>query len=328
MPKMTKVFGPERTNLMYAIIGHLMNTGYSSLAELAERFGYSEAEIEAAARSIGVSEAGDNADYGGSPFELNYEALEDEGIVEFNNYSLDMGTPRLTTKQTAAISAGLKVLEQIPGFEYADEVRNLIAILHRGAGGLDEDTITVDIGETDTNLLLVRKAILEGVSLKCDYRNASGQLTAGRIIEPLRVESRDLVWYLRGFCISKHQEVRVFRLDAIENLALTDRPIDPEHASLKLEGDLYEAGTDAVSVLLEVDPEAYAVLRDYKAEYQKPASGTITAEIKVTHLSTLAPIVASYGGAVRVLAPVEARGLVRDYALAALGELNRDGAAE
>jgi proteasome accessory factor C len=320
MPKMTKVFGPERTNLMYAIIGHVMNVGEASIAELAERFGYTATEVEEAVRSIGVADTGETASYFNSPFELDYDALEEEQIVTFVDHSVEMATPRLTTKQTAAISAGLKVLEQIPGFEYRDEVAELLDALHAGSGAMDADTIQVATGHVDSDILLLREAILNSVAIRCNYRNGKGEVTEGRVIEPLRLESRDQVWYLRGFCVSKNQEVRVFRLDAMDAVELTDLPIDETHKQIPLEGDLYEAGENAISVVLEVDPEAYAVLHDYKASVSDKPKGTVRAEIKVSSLLTLPPMVASYGGAVRVLAPAEARVLVRNFALAALGE--------
>ena len=69
-----------------------------------------------------------------------------------------------------------------------------------------------------------------------------------------------------------------------------------------------------------MEPEAYQVLTDYKASYDtKIKKGTIKATIKVSSLVTLPPMVASYGGAVRVLEPAEARLEVRNFALTALG---------
>ena len=321
MPKMTKVFGPERTNLMYSMIGYVMKEGYASVKEIADRFGYTEVEIREAAKSIGVAEAGSNDEYFATPFELNYEALEDDDIVEFIGYSIDMDTPRITTKQTAAISAGLKVLEQIPGFEYKDELAQLLEALHAGAGSMEADTIQVTPGRIDTDLLAIREAILRGKAISCDYRNGKGEVTKGRIIEPLRLESRDQIWYLRGYCVSKAKEVRVFKLDAMDAAVVTDQDIDPSHKLLQLGTDLYEPGANSVSVLLEVDPEAYEVLSDYKANFTEAKQGTVKAEILVTNLSTLPPMVASYGGAVRVVAPAEARALVREFALGALGAL-------
>ncbi|MEY3845988.1 MAG: hypothetical protein RJA66_255, partial [Actinomycetota bacterium] len=48
-------------------------------------------------------------------------------------------------------------------------------------------------------------------------------------------------------------------------------------------------------------------------------SGTIRTQIMVGHLPNLGRLIAKYGGAAKVIAPPEAREIVRNYALSALG---------
>jgi len=320
MPKMTKVYGPERTNLMYAIIGYLMRVNSAPVTELAEHFGYTPVEIREAVKTIGVAEIGTRTSYFGMPVELDFEALEEDDVVEFLSNNIEMDTPRLTTKQTAAISAGLKVLEQIPGFEYRTEVAELLEQLHASGGNFDNETIVVQPAATDSDLLRLREAIVTGVAISCDYRNGRGEVTRNRLIEPLRLESRDQVWYLRGYCLTKAKDVRVFRLDAMDKVQLTDQLIDPAHKLLELDSELYRAESGAIEVAIEVDPEGYGVLNDYQASYSGALRGTVTAQILVTDIATLPPMVASYGGAVRVLAPMEARAAIREFAQQALGQ--------
>jgi len=152
-----------------------------------------------------------------------------------------------------------------------------------------------------------------------DYINQKGVSTKGRKVEPLRLVSVDNDWYLKGFCL-KSDDLRNFKLDAISNLTITDAATDPEHLRLELNSELYQPGAEAIDVLIEVEPEAYQVLTDYKAQYDKSATtGAIKATIKVSSLATLPPMVASYGGGVRVLEPAEAKTIVRDFALRGLG---------
>ena len=363
MPKMTKVFGPERTNLMYALIGHLLIVGVATTEELAERFGYTKAEITDAVKSIGLTDAGREVGYFGAPFEVDYDALEEDGVVAIRNHADVLVTPRLTTKQTAAICAGLTVLSQIPGFEHQDEVNNLLDALQGDAYGAvapfedeaeDEEpasddegpdgpdsegpeadqinpdesapptraievaTFAVSAGQADPDLLTIREAILTDVAIRCDYRNGKGETTKARLISPLRLESRDETWYLRGYC-HKHNEVRVFKLDSMDSVELTETKIEPEHKALQLDDELFRPGADAISVLIDVSPEGYEVLDAYRANFKAGQSGVIRAEIKVSSLKTLGPMVASFGGAVKVVSPAEARKEVHDFALLALG---------
>jgi predicted DNA-binding transcriptional regulator YafY len=60
------------------------------------------------------------------------------------------------------------------------------------------------------------------------------------------------------------------------------------------------------------------------AEPKDLGSGTIRTQIKVGHLPNLGRLIAKYGGAARVIAPEEAREIVRNYALSALGAQSRE----
>jgi proteasome accessory factor C len=89
-----------------------------------------------------------------------------------------------------------------------------------------------------------------------------------------------------------------------------------------IEDATYVAELTDTTVTIEVSPEAYRLISDFQAvsEPKDLGSGTIRTEIKVGHLPNLGRLIAKYGGAARVIAPQEARDIVRNYALAALGE--------
>lgn len=319
MPRMTQVYGVERISLLYGIVAYLMKENPVSLADLAKIFDYSEAEIESAVRSIGVADFGDNGAYFGNAFDIDYDLLESERLVSLDNWSVVLDAPRLTTKQTAAIAAGLRQFLQIPNFEFKDEVQDLLNNLTRGADSANPTVIALEPNPADADLALIREAIIGGKAISCDYINGKGERTQGRIIEPLRLESREQVWYLRGWCVSRNQAQRVFKLDAMDNVTILDREIDPSHLAEPLDDKLYVPGENAIDVVLEVEPEGYEVLADYSAEFSGALRGTVKATIRVGNLAALAPMVLSYGGAVRVLAPEQARAIVREQALLALG---------
>jgi predicted DNA-binding transcriptional regulator YafY len=71
-----------------------------------------------------------------------------------------------------------------------------------------------------------------------------------------------------------------------------------------------------------VDPEAYELVSEF-ATLDEPAkgnSGTVRVKIKVGYLPNLGHLIAKYGGAARVIEPAEAREIVKNYCLMALGE--------
>ena len=324
MPKINGVFGVQKLNLAYAVLGYVVaNHRVASVAELAEHFECSEREIIAVIHGLNSADSAATSDYTGAKVFFDIEELED-GMVVLNDYSEELTVPRLTTQQTAAISAGLQMLKQLSGFEHNGEIDTLLEALHSGSGGMSPDTIAIEPTKADSDLETLREAILSGVAITCDYINGKGDRSTDRLIEPLRLESRDNFWYLKGWCHS-HNEVRNFRLDAMDKVVPTSKPITDEHRALPLDGPIYQPDADAIDVIIDVEPEAYQALSDYAASYTPKPTGTIRASIKVTSLLTLPPMVASYGGAVRVIEPLEARNLVRDYALRALGRGSETG---
>jgi proteasome accessory factor C len=322
MPKMTQVYGLPRTTLMYALIAYLSNQpeNESSLEELADHFGYSEKEIESAVRSIAVTDVGGHRNnYLGALYDLDYDLLESEKIVRL--YGLEnslLKLPRLTSRQAATLVAALKRLILIPQFELKDDAEELLRQLAGEANAASSNMVALPPTSVDADLLTVREAILTGKAISCDYINGAGETSKDRVIDPLRLESQDLVWYLRGWCHNR-KEVRVFKLDAMDKTRILEQEIPAERREIKLTGGLFEPGKDSIDVLIAVEPEAYEVLSDYRAKYKDKPTGTFQATIKVGSLATLGPMVASYGGAVKVLAPAEAVARVREYALSALG---------
>jgi proteasome accessory factor C len=319
MPKVNGVFGVAKLNLAYAVLAYVVaNQRVASVEEIAQHFECSEREIIAIIQGLNSADTTAAQDYTGAKVYFDIDELEQDGMVVLNDYSNELTVPRLTTQQTAAISAGLQMLKQLSGFEHNDDIDGLLNALHSGSGGMSPDTIAIEPTKADSDLETLREAILDGVAITCDYINGKGERSTGRVIEPLRLESRDNFWYLKGFCHS-HNEVRNFRLDAMDKVFVTAQTIPEDHKSLPLDGPIYQPGANAIDVIIDVEPEGYQVLSDYAASYSAKTTGTIRASIKVTSLLTIPPMVASYGGAVRVIEPAEARVLVRDYALKALG---------
>jgi proteasome accessory factor C len=88
------------------------------------------------------------------------------------------------------------------------------------------------------------------------------------------------------------------------------------------EDRLYVPGEHDTDVVVEVDPEAYELVAEYANVETSTSSnrGTIRVTIKVGHLPNLGHLISKYGGAARVIEPAAARDIVRNYALASLGE--------
>ncbi|MEY4743522.1 MAG: hypothetical protein RIR34_861 [Actinomycetota bacterium] len=317
MPKRNTIFGSERTNLMYTLIGRILDAGSISVAELAKQFDLTEQEIVDAIRTISVTETGTDLDY--SPFLVDEDILN-EGIAEFVAFPLDLEVPRLSARQAAAISAGLRYLATIPGFTRTDEIAELLELLDLTS--VQEPTASITFAEAhiDADVALLRRAITEQRAIKCEYINAAGERIT-RTMDPLRLESRDPVWYLRAYC-HKNLQVQSFRLDRMDKAEILDTPISTAAMSAVIPDDIYTARDTDFTVTLRLAPEAYAIISDYHAIDPNPTqlTGEKEVSIKVRNLDILGPLIASYGGDAVVQGPPEARAVVAAFCLRALGE--------
>jgi proteasome accessory factor C len=89
--------------------------------------------------------------------------------------------------------------------------------------------------------------------------------------------------------------------------------------------EIYIPKDSDFDVTLELEPEAFSIIGDYQAApLGDSPNGSLRVRIKVGNLNTLGPLLARFGGSAKVLEPKEARVVVRDFALRALGESTDD----
>jgi len=91
---------------------------------------------------------------------------------------------------------------------------------------------------------------------------------------------------------------------------------------------IYSVRKSDTDVLFEVEPEAFALIADYKPEFEISGNKSVQVRIPIGQLESLGRIVARYSGKVRVLAPAEARLAVREFAQRALGQRRPEAVAE
>jgi proteasome accessory factor C len=322
MPRKS-IGGADRYNFMLALTGYLISHRQQPISLVAEHFGVSIAEIRSMVVTISLSGVGNYRP--DELFFLDYDLLE-EGIVDLSFAPTLESVPRLSTRQAAAIASGLGFLAKVLDPAEIKEIDNLIGILASGSGTQDQLPISITVSASDSALATLRQAIALSRVVSCVYRNSQGEIEQ-REIEPWLLESIDANWYLRGYCLRVNQ-LRVFRLDRMRDVVMTEQScanlteIDPE------ESGLYLTNSTDTEVLFEVDPEAHSFIADFLPEQEIPNGGTVEVQVPFSRPENLGRIVAKYGGALRVVAPEAARKSVRDYALAALGELSSEIRAE
>jgi proteasome accessory factor C len=320
MPDEIKLDDTDRFNLMLALTGLLVDGEEYTVDELVDHFKVSKKEIVKAVKMISYTDLMKSNQDGS--YQVNYDDLKD-GFVSIR-YTFSKAVdevPRLSSRQASAIAAGLVYLGSLPGLVDNSEIEELQRILALEHEPGKRNTVLIDNGKRDSDLVAIREAMSSGVAITCDYLNLRGETTLNRLLEPLRIDSQGEVIYLRAWCPT-NQAVRSFRLDRMRNAKPTTSAISQEALSAELVEDIYTANDTDTVVTLEVDPEAYSLIFDFKP-VEEPESVTKTVKrfkINVGDVRNLGRVIARFGGAARVISPEVARQSVRDFALNALGE--------
>jgi proteasome accessory factor C len=320
MPKLSAFNSEERYNFLLALVAFLQKRGSVPVEEAALHFGLETKYIRKAVTSINDARATVKG-FEEWFFFIDVEALEDEGILTLLDNSVIENVPRLSNRQASAIAAGLNYLATIPGFKDDDELLELQQLLASGSSRGLNPLVESRPGSAEAGAEVIRKALLSGKIISCEYINQKGELSV-RKIEPLRLDPRADGWYLRGYC-PLHKEVRNFRLDRMRGIEITNLEISEEAKKIEnFEESIYASQSTDTTVTVEVEPEGYRLIAESKSvsEPVSAESGVVRADIKVGHLPNIGKLVGRFGGAARVIAPEEARVIVKNYALAALGQ--------
>ena len=330
MAKNFRPTGQDRFNFLTGLIAYLAHNKNSHISKVAKHFEVSEDYIREAISTINVT-ATQFSQYEEEQYYyfIDIDVLEETGIVEIVLQSGFEDVPRLSGRQASAIAAGLTYLATLPDFSNQKEISELLELLNQGTAVNSVRVIDYKPGTVDSSAALIRQAMLNGHRISCTYMNQRGEKSE-REIDPLRLDPRGELWYLRGYCL-KNGELRNFRLDHMSNVTELSVAICAEAKSI---GDIvdeeYTASETDIKVTVEVDPEAYSLIGDFAADSVEIDSktGRARAVIKVGYLPSLGRVINHYGGAARVIEPQSAREVVRNYALAALGKPTEDQLGE
>jgi proteasome accessory factor C len=230
----------DKLAFLLSLVPWLMEHDGATVAAAAEHFGVSAQQIRDAVELIAVSGVpGDTDQYQhGDLFDINWDAFEERDEIVLTNLVAIDDSPRFSAREATALIAGLQYLSSLPENAGSATLARLTAKLSRGASA-EPSQVGVEEVEGDATLALIRDAAARGVQLELDYLDSAGQRERRRV-DPLRVESFDEDWYLRGWCHLR-EAVRTFRLDRISNAVITEAPIEHHAGEVRLPDRLFEA---------------------------------------------------------------------------------------
>lgn len=307
----------DKLAFLLSLVPFLMEHENISVQVAADHFGVTSQVVRDAVELIAVSGIpGETGQYQhGDLFDLAWDDFEENDQIVLTNLVAIDDAPRFSGREAAALIAGLQYLSALP--ENADRaaIASLTAKLARGASALPSQ-LAVEGAESDATVALIRESVGAGLRLEFDYVSARG-VRERREVDPLRVESVDADWYLRGWDHVR-EAVRTFRLDRIEKITLTAKPITFLAKDVTLPEKLFEGSADDLIVTIDVAPSAVQLVADYIPDGAETSivDGLHRTAVRVSHYHGLKRLVASLPGVVTVVAPEEARQVVAEWAAA------------
>ncbi|MEO7146272.1 MAG: WYL domain-containing protein [Terrimesophilobacter sp.] len=304
----------DKLTFLLILVPFLMDNDRISVQDAARHFDVSEEQIRAAVRLIAVSgiPGETNAYQPDDLFDIAWDDFEDNDQIVLTHLVAIDDSPRFSAREAAALIAGLQYLSSLPENADRGAVANLMSKLAQGASSAPSQ-VALEAQQADATLALIRAAIATEQQLELDYLNARGEHERRRV-DPLRIESVDADWYLRGWCHLR-EALRTFRLDRISNPVLTDEQISYRAQDVVLADSLFENSDSDFLVTVSLQQSALPLLADYlPADTVTTVDGQTHATIRVPHLHGLKRLINGMPGVVTVIKPEEARTAVADWA--------------
>ncbi|WP_306923730.1 helix-turn-helix transcriptional regulator [Arthrobacter globiformis] len=311
----------DQLKRMLQLVPFLVRNQGLPIEEVADRFGVTRQELEGDLLILICS--GLPQGYPDELLDIQWE----EGHV-FISQSMELNRPvRFTVDEACALLTGLETLNGLPELAEGSALESVTLKLMAAAGeeGLRAAALSgPEVGPGNSaNLEVIRDAIESGSQLHLVYLSAQKDTLSERDVDPLRLYSMDNTWYFEAYCHSA-AGLRNFRLDRIEDLAPTGKPVS---SGIKPDGGfpakLFTPNDDDTLVTVQLTARGAGLADDYYAERTAPLpGGGLVAEIRFGNTAWLPMFVAQHGGTARILEPEALTRASRDWIAAALAQYN------
>jgi len=309
--------GRDKLALLLSLVPYLMEHGQVSVSDAAAYFGLEPEQIREAVRLIAVSGVPGETDayQPDDLFDIDWDLFLDRDEIVLTHLVVLDDSPRFSSREAAALIAGLQYLSALP--EQADRqvIGSLLSKLSIGASARPSE-VAVEERTSDADLTTVRSAVAAGTQVEFDYVNARGEREHRRV-DPLRIESLDDEWYLRGWCHTR-AAVRTFRFDRMTGVQATERPISHHAGDVILPDALFEASDADLHVDVELAADSLPLIADYIASTERIEDDRVRATLRVAHYHRLKRLVAGLPGVITVVGPPAARAQVAEWSEEAL----------
>ncbi len=306
----------DRVRLYLTLVPYLLERGQVPLEEAAAEFGVTPEQLRSMVEKLTLIGLPGDGGFWQQPqelFDINWDLLDDEGIIEITNEVGLRRVPRFTAREAAALLAGLQLVASVPSVAASDLVSGLLTKLSHGASAAPLEVVLAPPA-LDEVRDIVAEALNRQVAISFTYQAPDAGSTT-RTVDPIRVLTSNGDWYLQGWCHLR-QAMRTFNLERIRSPQLTDAPVTHRADAVP---ELFAGAADEDIGELRMPASVAAVLGDVIAHADTlEENGVVTARLRMSDPRSLKRVVARFGGQAVVTAPALARTATREWAEAGL----------
>ena len=293
---MTAMPAGQRLRRLLAILPWLAEAGDVSVAEIADRFGMTPAQVVS---DLELAACCGLPPY--SPDEL-FEIIVDDDLVSARFTRLFHRRQAFSNSEAIAVLAsGNAMLALGEG----DQLTNLASALAKVSAALGDVDFGVDLGvdaDQARALNVIRDAVDRRVCVHIDYQSAWRDDVSRRVIEPTGLTMTDGKWYVSAWCRSS-VGWRTFRIDRIMNAELVEEQQPRREA--RSDTDSKHDGSAITAVISFPAHLSEAISHMNGAGIVVGTGATRTAPIEVTNTEWLGAMLCRFGGEITVLEPTE-----------------------
>lgn len=268
-----------------------------TVAELAERFEVSEAELERDLELLPMC--------GLPPYTADrlIDVSIVDGEVEIRLAEYFERPLRLTPAEGIALLAAGRALLGVPGSDASGPLATALDRLEDALGA--RGGLAVDVGGSD-HVEVLQDASADHEQVEIDYYSFARDEMTTRVIDPWRVFHAFGAWYVAAWCHAAQAE-RLFRIDRIRDLRRTGGHFDP--ASRPADGGpglVYSPSDEDPRVTLWLGPTAAWVVESHPTEsVEALAGGAHRVVMAISEPAWLERLLLTLGPEARVEGPSE-----------------------
>jgi proteasome accessory factor C len=307
-----------RLSRLLTMVPWLLNRQGVEIEEAAREFNVTPAQVEADLALLFL--CGTPGGYHGDLIEAEWES----GRVYLANADTINRPLRLGVDEALALIVGLRALAAVPGIGERDAVVRALAKLEAATGSASAGTARIQVLiDTDAGAEIIteaNRALAAHRRIHLRYLVPGRDESTERDVDPMRLISFDAHWYLEGWC-HRAEDVRLFRLDRIEALAILDEDGTPPPTAepRDLDSGVFTPRPDDQLVRLALGPEAVWVGDYYPIEsLARTPDGGAVIDLRTADTAWLRRLMWQLGSTATVLEPAELAAEVELGARAAL----------